>query len=82
MFAKSTFECLNSIVKNYVSSIKKKLIATQSLEEKQSIKNRSTDINILLNRVKSDQKKEKKKKIYFSALASTGLFLFGLLIFN
>ncbi len=40
-----------------------------------------TDINVLLNRVKSNQKNEKRKKLYFSAAASTGLILFGLIIF-
>ena len=46
---------------------------------KGTIKN--TDINVLLNRVKINQKKESKKKLYFSAAASTGLILFGLIIF-
>ena len=40
-----------------------------------------TDINVLLNRVKINQKKESKKKLYFSAIASGGLILFGLIIF-
>ena len=40
-----------------------------------------TDINVLLNRVKSNQKNEKRKKLYFSAAASTGLILFGSIIF-
>ena len=42
---------------------------------------KSTDINVLLNRVKTNQKNESRKKLYFSAAASTGLILFGLLIF-
>ena len=42
---------------------------------------KSTDINVLLNRVKKNKKNESRKKIYFSAIASTGLFLFGILIF-
>ena len=42
---------------------------------------RTTNINILLNRVKTNQKNENRKKIYFSALASSGLILFGILIF-
>ncbi len=42
---------------------------------------KSTNVNVLLNRVKSNQKNESRKKIYFSAAASTGLILFGLLIF-
>ena len=39
------------------------------------------DVNVLLNRVKTNQKNEVRKKIYFSAAASTGLILFGLIIF-
>ena len=40
-----------------------------------------TDINVLLNRVKLNQINESKRKLYFSAIASTGLVLFGFLIF-
>jgi len=42
---------------------------------------KSTDINVLLNRVKLDQKKESRKKLLFSAAASAGVLLFGVLIF-
>ena len=42
---------------------------------------KSTDINVLLNRVKNNQKNESRKKLYFSAAASTGLLLFGFIIF-
>ena len=42
---------------------------------------KSTDINVLLNRVKNNQKNESRRKLYFSAAASTGLILFGLIIF-
>ena len=43
--------------------------------------NKSTDINILLNRIKLKKKTESRKKIYFSAAVSTGLIIFGALIF-
>ena len=43
---------------------------------------KSTNVNILLNRVKLNQKNEKKKKIYFSAAVSSCLILFGILIFQ
>ena len=43
--------------------------------------NKSTNINVLLNRVRVDQKREKRKKILFSASASLGLLLFGIIIF-
>ncbi len=63
-------------------SVKKKLIA-KYLEKDDPKKNTNrTDINILLNRVKLNQKNESRKKLYFSAAASTGLLLFGLIIFQ
>ena len=62
-------------------SVKEKLIAKYL--EKDNLKKdaKRTDINILLNRVKMNQKNESRKKLYFSAAASTGLLLFGLIIF-
>ena len=68
-------------MKNLSSSVKKTMLA-KYLEEDVPLKNsKSTDINVLLNRVKLNQKSESRKKIYFSAAASTGLLIFGLLIF-
>ena len=43
--------------------------------------NRSTDINILLNRVKLNKKSEIRKKFYFSTATALGLVLFGIVIF-
>ena len=42
---------------------------------------KSSNINVLLNRIEDNQKSEYRKKLYFSAAASTGLILFGLIIF-
>ena len=42
---------------------------------------KTTDVNILLNRVKLDKKRESIKKILFSAAASAGVLIFGVLIF-
>ena len=68
-------------MKNLTTSVRETLVA-KYLDEKKSSKNsKSTDINVLLNRVKLNQKNESRKKIYFSAAASTGLILFGYLIF-
>ena len=68
-------------MKNLSSSVKKTMLE-KYLEEDVPLKNsKSTDINVLLNRVKLNQKSESRKKIYFSAAASTGLIIFGLLIF-
>tara|TARA_B100001063_G_C16235156_1_gene298140 strand:+ start:175 stop:381 length:207 start_codon:yes stop_codon:yes gene_type:complete len=68
-------------MKNTSINIKNK-INSKSLEEKiNNVPKRNSDINVLLNRIKLNKKNENKKKIYFSALASSALFLFGFLIF-
>ncbi len=69
-------------MKNLRNSITKKLIEKYKISENQRVPNKSTDINVLLNRVKLDRKQEVKKKFYFSAAASTGLILFGLIVFS
>ena len=68
-------------MKNYDNSLKEKLILKYLTKDNKKVDSKSTDINILLNRVKLNQKNESRKKIYFSAAASTGLLLFGFLIF-
>ena len=68
-------------MKNSISSIKKHLILKYTLEDDNSNHKKSTNINVLLNRVKQDQKKESRKKILFSAAASAGVLIFGVLIF-
>ena len=72
---------LTEFVKNTGINIKDKLVAKYL--EKDSPKNsvKSTDINVLLNRVKINQQKESRKKLFFSAAASTGLVIFGFLLF-
>jgi len=69
-------------MKNLTDTLKQKLISKYTASESQQNTSRSTDINVLLNRVKLDKRQEIKKKFYFSAAASTGLILFGLIIFN
>ncbi len=68
-------------VRNTISTIKKKIISSNQLEEQNLIKNKATDINVLLNRVKLDKKKESRKKLLFSAAASAGVILFSVIIF-
>ena len=68
-------------MKNLGSSIKKKLVAKYLAKSEATNYSKSTDINILLNRIELNKKNETKKKFYFSAVASTGLILFGLIIF-
>ena len=68
-------------MKNTGLSVKEKLIAKYL--EKDPVKSvpKSSDINVLLNRIELNKKNESRKKLYFSAAASTGLILFGLMIF-
>ena len=69
-------------MKNLTNSLKQKLVSKYTVSETPQSASRSTDINVLLNRVKLDRKKETRKKFYFSAVASTGLVLFGLIVFS
>ena len=63
-------------------SVKKRLISKDLDSENVKSSRSITDINVLLNRVKLDKKSEIRKKFYFSAAASTGLILFGFVIFS
>ena len=80
-FAKIRFSCFNWIMKNAISNIKDQLLSRYFEEDTPKKQTKSTDINVLLNRVKNNQKNESRRKLYFSAAASTGLILFGLIIF-
>jgi len=68
-------------VKNSLISIKNKIVSRYTEEETNLYTTKSTNINVLLNRVKLDQKKEGRKKILFTAATSLGVLLFGVLIF-
>ena len=72
---------LIEFMKSSGTSVKERLIAKYLDKDIPKSLPKSTDINVLLNRVKNNQKNESRKKIYFSAAASTGLIIFGLLIF-
>ena len=50
-------------MRNTFLSIKKKMVSRYLLEDKNINKTKSTDIKILLNRVKLDKKKESRKKL-------------------
>ena len=80
-FAINKNSWLNNIMKTTQSSIKDKIISRYFKEKAPSKQAKSTDINILLNRIEINKKNESRKKLYFSAFASTGLILFGFLIF-
>ena len=84
-FAINIYSWFNSQVKNRELSLKDKIVSKYVSryfdKDKKKNNHKSTDINILLNRVKINQKNESRRKLYFSAAASAGLFLFGLVIF-
>ena len=80
-FAINLNSWLNCIMKTTESSIKDKIISRYFKEEAPSKQAKSTDINILLNRIEINKKNESRKKLYFSAFASSSLILFGFLIF-
>ena len=69
-------------MKNLTNSLKQKLTSKYTVSDTEQTTPKSTDINVLLNKVKSDKKQEIKNKFYFSAAASTGLILFGLIVFS
>ena len=68
-------------MKNINLKVKNKLIAKYLVKDQPYSKVKSTDINVLLNRIQLNKKSESRKKIFFSAIASTGLLLFGFIIF-
>ena len=68
-------------MKNLGSSIKRKMLAKYLEKDVPQNPKKRTDINILLNRIELNKKNESRNKLYFSAAASTGLILFGLIIF-
>mgnify|MGYP001383243881 CR=1 FL=1 len=68
-------------MKYLLQTSKAKLTAKYLDENTKLSSNKSTNINILLNRIKLRKRSESRKKIYFSAAVSTGLIIFGALIF-
>ena len=60
---------------------KEQLIYKYLQNDTKELQPKSSNINVLLNRIKLNKKNESRKKLYFSAIASTGLILFGLFIF-
>ena len=81
LIAKLKNSWCNIDVKNTGISIKEKMIAKYLAKDEKKIDHKSSDINVLLNRIKVNKKNESRKKIYFSTAASAGLILFGLIIF-
>tara|TARA_B100000900_G_C20114031_1_gene527107 strand:- start:161 stop:367 length:207 start_codon:yes stop_codon:yes gene_type:complete len=68
-------------MKNLLTSVKKNMVAKYFYEETVYDEKKSTDINILLNRVKLNKKRESRNKIIFSAATTVGIVIFGVLVF-
>ena len=68
-------------MQNTFSSLRDKIVKRYTLDDENFNENKSTNINILLNRVRVNKKKEFQKKILFTAATSLGAVLFGVLIF-
>ena len=68
-------------MRNAGTNLKDKLVSRYLEEDQTSPQTKVSDINILLNRIELNKKSESRKKLYFSEAASTGLILFGLIIF-
>ena len=68
-------------MKNISDVVKKNLISKYKTKDSTNRQIKTSNVNVLLNRISINNKNETKKKLYFSAAASTGLILFGLLIF-
>ncbi len=68
-------------MKKLFSPVKKRLVSKYLNADSGGNLPKSTDVNILLNRVRLDNKREKLKKLIFSAIASTSIIVFGILVF-
>ena len=80
-FANICFSWFNKNMKNSGFNVKEKLVEKYLVKDNVKNQSKSTNINVLLNRVRTEKKNESMRKLYFSAAASTGLVLFGFLIF-
>jgi hypothetical protein len=63
------------------SLLKNKILKRHTLNDENLKDYKSTNINILLNRVRVNKKKEFQKKILFTTTTALGAVLFGVLLF-
>jgi hypothetical protein len=68
-------------MQNSFTSLRNKIVKRYTLNDENLKDYKSTNINILLNRVRVNKKKEFQKKIVFTVATSLGFVLFGVLIF-
>ena len=68
-------------MKNAFSIIKNKITQGYARADEDLYAVKSTNINVLLNRVRLDKKKESQKKLLVTAATSLGVALFAVIIF-
>ena len=68
-------------MQNTFISLKNKIVKRYTVNDENFDQIKSTNINVLLNRVSVNKRKEFQKKILFTAATSLGAVLFGVLIF-
>jgi len=68
-------------MQNTFTSLKNKIVKRYTLNDENFDQIKSTNINVLLNRVSVNKRKEFQKKLLFTAVTSLGAVLFGVLIF-
>ena len=66
-------------MKKTLPSVKNKMIQRYTSIDDDKYKSKSTNINVLLNRVRIDKKE--KQKILFSVSASLGILVFAIILF-
>ena len=68
-------------MKIFYSDNKNKNTPKNKLDNEILERTKTADINVMLNKIKLDQKKESRKKILFTAATSLGVVIFGILVF-
>ena len=68
-------------MQNTFTSLKNKIVKRYTVNDENFDQIKSTNINVLLNRVSVNKRKEFQKKILFTAATSLGAVLFCVLIF-
>ena len=68
-------------MKNVGLNVKEKLISKYLVKDPSKSSPKSSNINVLLNRIEVNKKTKLEKNFISLAAASTGLLLFGLIIF-
>ena len=68
-------------MQNTFTSLKNKIVKRYTADDENFDEIKSTNINVLLNRVSVNKRKEFQKKLLFTAATSLGAVLFGVLIF-